>query len=123
MARSRAFRLWTVALWALCILAATGGHTGSDSAAATSAGTPTEVSGVIAAAADPAVLPARIAGDVRVATQTSPPRLLVLAAVLTVLAGLPALLWRRIPAAGRDQRALRSRRYAIALRAPPLQFA
>ena len=70
-----------------------------------------------------AVLPARVAGEVRAAGQVAPLRVLVLAAVLALLVGLPAVIRRGSVATGRDSRPLRTRRHAIALRAPPLQFA
>lgn len=122
MARSRTLRLWTLALWGVCLLAATTvhlagaeGHRGPE--------TPPAAVGVLSQTADAAVLPARIADDVRAAGQAAPLRVVVLAAVLAVLVGLPAVLRRRAWFGGHDSQPLRARRHSIALRAPPLQFA
>jgi hypothetical protein len=79
--------------------------------------------GALSAAADPAVLPAKVTDDVRAATSHTPLRGLVLAALLTAAVALPAAFRRRASAFRRDQRPLHSRRSAIALRAPPLQLA
>lgn len=108
-------------LWGVCLLAATTAHL----AAGEEPAPPTQPAavGVLAQTADVAVLPARIADDVRAAGQAAPLRILVLAAILAVLVGLPAVLRRRATAAGHDAQPLRSRRHTIALRAPPLQFA
>lgn len=122
MARSRNLRLWALALWAVCLLAASTAHLGGlrDEAAPR---TPPAAVAVLPQTPDAAVLPARIAGDARAAGQAAPLRVLVLAAVLAVLVGLPAVLRRRVSAAGHHARPLRARRHTIALRAPPLQFA
>ena len=121
MTRSQSFRLWTVALWALCVVAATGGLPESPGGAHPAGAAPAAV-GVLAATADAAVLPAKVAGEVRVAAQGAPVRTLVLAAIVAVLGGLPAVLRRKAAVAGPTHRPLRARRHAIALRAPPLQF-
>jgi hypothetical protein len=120
--RARSFRLWTVALWALCLLAATGSLTESSHPAAAALGSRAAV-GVLSAAADPAVLPAKAVDEIRVAAQSAPLRILVPAAVVAMLVGLLAALRRRSPATGPMPRPLRARLHAIALRAPPLQFA
>jgi hypothetical protein len=120
--RAHSFRLWTVALWALCLVAATGGLV-HDGDRAVSAGATRAAVGALSATADAAVLPARVADEVRVAAQGAPLRTLVLAAFLAELVGLPAVLRRRASSAAPAQRPLRARRHAIALRAPPLQFA
>jgi hypothetical protein len=121
MARSRNLRVCALVLWGVCLLTAITAHLAAGEEAAPRT-LPAAV-GVLAQTADVAVLPARIADDVRAAGQAAPPRILVLAAVLAVLVGLPAVLRRQAAAAGHDARPLRSRRHTIALRAPPLQFA
>jgi len=109
-------------LWGLCLLTATSAHLAGSGEEAAPPMLPAAV-GVLAQTADAAVLPARIADDVRAAGQAAPLRTVVLAAVFAVLLGLPAVLRRRSTAAGHDAQPLRSRRHTIALRAPPLQFA
>jgi hypothetical protein len=111
-----------VALSALWLVAAAGGHTETARHAVSAGGSPAAV-GVLSATADAAVLPARVADEVRVAAQSAPVRTLVLAAFVAVLVGLPAVLGRRTSSAAPTQRPLRARRHVIALRAPPLQFA
>ena len=122
MGRSRNLRLWTVAVWGVCFLAATTAHLAGPSAQTAPDARPAAV-GVLAQTPDAAVLPARIADDVRAAGQAAPLRVYLLAAVVAVLPGLPAMLRRRTAAGGHDSRPLRARRHTIALRAPPLQFA
>jgi hypothetical protein len=106
----------------VCLLAAAGGavqgRPRNHSAGATSA-----TVGVLSTTADPAVLPARIADDVLVASQSAPNRLLLLAAVISVLAGLPAASRRGASATVPDSRPLRARGRTVALRAPPRLFA
>ena len=121
-ARSRNVRIWTVALWALCLLAAAGG-TAERAGQTDAGGAPPSAVGVLSAAADPAVLPARMTDEVRAATQAAPLRLLLVAAVIAVLVGLPPVLRRREPTPGEARQTLRARRYTVALRAPPLLFA
>ena len=122
VARSHTARVSTLALWALCLLAATAGHvTGRHDAVPH--GASAVAVGVLSPAADAAVLPAKVSDEVRVSAQLSTSRLLVLVAVLAVVVGLPAATRRRAVFAGSDDRRLRARRHAIALRAPPLQFA
>ena len=122
MARSRNLRLWTVALWGVCLLAATTADLAAARAQTAPETLPAAV-GVLSQTPDAAVLPARIADDVRAAGQAAPLRVYLLAAVLAVLVGLPAVLRRRTAAGGHDSQPLRARRHTIALRAPPLQFA
>lgn len=122
MTRSRTLRLWTLALWGVCLLAATTTHLAGPRDQAGPETRPAAV-GVLSQAADAAVLPARIADDVRAAGQAAPQRVFPLAAVLAVLVGLPAVLRRRTSSGGHDSQPLRARRHTIALRAPPLQFA
>ena len=122
MARSRNLRLWTLALWGVCLLTATTAHLAGPRHAAGQETRPAVV-GVLSQAADAAVLPARIADDVRAAGQAGPLRVFVVAAVLAVLVGLPAVLRRRASAGGHGSQPLRARRHTIALRAPPLQLA
>lgn len=121
MARARNLRLWGIALWAVCLLAPATVHLGA--ATATQATEAPAAVGLASHASDTAILPARAAGEVRAAGQTAPLRVVVLAAVLALLVGLPAALRRRDDAAGHDSEPLRTRRHTIALRAPPLQFA
>jgi hypothetical protein len=119
--RSRNLRLWTVALWGVCLLAATTAHLAGPRAQTVPETLPAAV-GVLSQTPDAAVLPARIADDVRAAGQAAPLRVFLLAAVLALLVGLPAMLRRRTAAGGHDSQPLRARRHTIALRAPPLQF-
>ncbi|MDQ3898262.1 MAG: hypothetical protein M3326_13630, partial [Actinomycetota bacterium] len=70
-----------------------------------------------------AVLPARAADTVRAAGAGIQTRGVVLAAVLAVLLGLPAVLRRTVPPSAGGRRSLQTRRHSIALRAPPLQSA
>ena len=122
MAPSRNLRLRALALWGVCLLATTTAHLAGPRHEAVPQPPPAAV-GLLSQTPDAAVLPARIADDVRAAGHAAPLRILVLAAVLALLVGLPAVLRRRISAGGHDAQPLRARRHAIALRAPPLQFA
>ncbi|HEX2046477.1 MAG TPA: hypothetical protein VHF27_01855 [Acidimicrobiales bacterium] len=122
MARPSDLRPWGLALVALCLLAAGGGLTGG-APDRPPEGAPEPAVAVLSAAADVAVLPARLVDDVRSAASAGPSRVVVLGAVLASLLGLPALVRGGAPPAGRGRRALRTRRHAIALRAPPLAFA
>lgn len=121
MARSQTARVWTLAVSALCLLAAAAGHLSGPGDALSRTTAPVAV-GILSSAPDAAVLPARISEEVRVNAQISTSRLLVLVAALAVLVGLPAAMCHRATVAGRDDKRLRARRHAIALRAPPLQF-
>jgi hypothetical protein len=114
--------VWTLALWGVCLLAAAGGHL-ADARSALPAGDIPAAVALMTRVPDAAVIPARVADEVRVASQGAPLRLLVLAAVLAVLVGLPAVQHRRASSFALDHRPLRARRHTIALRAPPLQFA
>ena len=122
MARSRDVRLWTATLWGVCLLATTTTHLARPRDHAGPQTRPAAV-GVLSQTPGAAVLPARIAEDVRSAGGAAPLRVVVLAAVLAVLVGLPAVLRRRTSAGSHGSRPLRARRHTIALRAPPLQFA
>ncbi len=122
MARSRTVGVRALALWAVCLVAATGSHISGPRDAVTSHATSPAV-GILAAAADVAVLPAKVADDIRVSAHFSTSRALVLMAVLALPIALPAVMRRRAAVAGRDHQRLRTRRHVIALRAPPLQFA
>jgi hypothetical protein len=110
-----------LALWGVCLLAATGGHLASPRHALPASEMPAAI-GMLTSAPDPAVIPARVADEVRAASQGAPLRLMVLAAVLATLVGLPAAHRWRTSFIGRDHQPLRVRRHTIALRAPPLQF-
>jgi hypothetical protein len=118
----RSLRSWAAVAWALCLVAAAAepraaDHRSSQAAAVT--GTT-----IAADSTHPAVLPARVADDVRMAAQTGgSSRTLVPAAVLAALLGVPAARRRRGSAGETDHRLLQTRRYAIALRAPPLRLA
>ena len=122
MARPRDLRLWGLAVFAICLLAAGGGLTGG-TPARVSEGIPQPAVAVLSPAADVAVLPGRPVDEIRSAASAAPSRAVVLGALLASVLGLPALLRRISPPAGRGRRPLRTRRYAIALRAPPLPFA
>ena len=119
MPKARDLRAWTVALWAACLLATTIGALGGPGDVAAGAGGPAV--GLVSQVPDAAVLPARLADEVRSAGQAAPLRVLVVAAVLALLVGLPAAQRRRAAAGGRGSQPLRARRHTIALRAPPLQ--
>ena len=109
-------------LGGVCMLAATGSHLADPRTVARAAETPAAV-GIVTRVPDAAVIPARVADEMRAASQGAPLRVLVLAAVLALLIGLPAVLRRHTSPANGDDQPLRTRRYTIALRAPPLQFA
>ena len=110
------------ALWGVCLLAAAGGHLATPGHTIPAADMPAAV-GVRTGGPDAAVVPGRVADEVRASGHGAPLRLLIVSAVLAVLVGLPAVLRRRMTSAGHDHRPLRARRHSIALRAPPLQFA
>lgn len=122
MARSRTVGVWALALLALCLVAATAGDVSGPGDAVSGHATSPAV-GILAPAPDVAVLPAKVADEIRVSAHFSTSRALVLIAVLALLIALPALMRQRAAVAGRDHQRLRTRRHAIALRAPPLQFA
>lgn len=122
MARSRDLRRWALALWGVCLLAVTTAHLAAPGDAAVPP-TPPAAVGVVSQAPDAPVLPARIADEVRAGGQAASLRIPVLGAVVAVLVGLPAVLRRRMSAAGHDAQPRRARRHTISLRAPPLQFA
>lgn len=111
-----------LALWSVCLLAATGAHLATAPPVTRAAATPAAV-GVLTPAPDAAVIPGRVADEVRAATQGAPLRPLALVAALAVLVGLPAAPRRRMAPAGGGDQPLRARRHTIALRAPPVQFA
>jgi hypothetical protein len=121
VARYRSNRRWTVALWGLFVLAATAGHLAEAGRTTAPAITAAAAVGGQPASANPAVLPARLTDDVRAATDSTPLRGLLLAALLGTVAASPAAFRRRASASTRDHRPLQARRHAIALRAPPLQ--
>ena len=121
MARSRTVGVSVLALWALCLVAATAGQVSGPHDGVSSNATSAAVR-ILGPAADAAVLPAKVADEIRVSAHFSTSRALVLMAVLALLIALPALMRRRAAVAGRDHQRLRTRRHAIALRAPPLQF-
>jgi hypothetical protein len=122
VARSRDLRLWRLGLVALCLLTAGGGLT-PGAPARVGEGAPQPAVAVLSPSVDVAVLPARLVDEVRSAASANPSRLIVLGAVLASLLVLPALVRLMSPPAGKGRRPLRTRRYAIALRAPPLAFA
>jgi hypothetical protein len=114
-------RLVGLALWTLVLVSTAGGQADGGHRPVTGAPPPAVV-GALSAASDAAVVPPRAADELRVAATASPLRILVVAAVLAVLVGLPAVLRRSPAAVGGGSRPLRARRYAITLRAPPLQL-
>ncbi len=122
VAGTRSPRRWTLALWGVCLLAAIAGQPGGQPSFASGSHAPAAV-GVLSAPADDAVLPGRVSDEVRAAVHSAPLRTLALAAVLAPLLGIPALLRRRASAVCCAHQPLRTRRHAIALRAPPVQFA
>ena len=113
--------MWTLGLLALCLMAAGAGHLSASSDSVSAASPPSAV-GIMSPAADAAVLPAKVADEIRVST-LSTARMLVWVAVLALLVGLPAVVRRRAAVSGSDHRRLRARRHTISLRAPPLQIA
>lgn len=124
MAGSHNLRVCTLALWGLCLLAATSLHfAGAGPGDAPAAGEPPAAVGLLSRAPGDAVIPARVADELRAASQAAPLRLLLLSAVLALLLGLPAVLRTRLSPAGPGSQPLRARRHTIALRAPPLRFA
>ena len=122
MTQARRLRVWVLAVWCAGLLAATGGQLADARSVLPAGAIPASVARMTRAP-DAAVIPARVADEVRAASQGAPFRTLALAAVLAVLAGLPAVQHRRASSFALDHRPLRSRRHAISLRAPPLQFA
>ena len=118
MARSPHLRLWAVALWAMCLVGAGAGHAyGGDQPA--SGETPFAAISVLHPSADPAVLPARAAEELRTATQLVPLRTLLVGGMLAALVGLLAAVWQRSLRPEGGGRAPLARRHAIRLRAPP----
>jgi hypothetical protein len=122
VARPRELRFRGLVVVALSLLAAGGGLTGGAPAPALERA-PRPAPAVLSTSTDVAVLPARVVDEVRSAASAGPSRVVVLGAVLASLLGLPALVRRRSPLTGPGRRPLHARRYAIALRAPPLPFA
>ena len=123
MARAARSRAWALALWAVCLVAAGAGHLVGPAGSAVPTDSSGASIGMLAPVTGAAVLPAIVAEEAPAATHGAPARLFfplaLLGALVTVAAGAR---WR--PAAGgRTSRPLRARRHAIALRAPPLQFA
>jgi hypothetical protein len=121
VARSRNLRTWALALWGISLLAAAGAQVAGTRERGGSAGPPAAVGAM--SRQEAAVLPARIADELRAAGSAAPLRPLTLAAVVALAVGLPTLLRRQPVAAAGGHRTLRSRRHAITLRAPPLRFA
>ena len=122
MARSRNLRLLAAALWAFCLLAATAAQPG-DAGDPVAKAAPLAAVGVLSVTFDAAILPPRAADELRLSSAGAPLRILVLAAVLAALVALPTVLRRTSSTGGRGEQPLRWRRYAIALRAPPLRLA
>ena len=123
MARSPSLRLWAVALWAMCLVGAGAGHT-SGGAQVGAGGDPLAAISVLQPAADPAVLPARAAEELRTAAQLVPLRTLLVVGLLAAIVGLFAAVRQGSLRPEGCRRALLARRHAIRLRAPPrLRFA
>ena len=118
MARTRALRLWGLALFAMCLLAVGGGLVG-ESSDSVSEGLPRPAVAVLSATADVAVLPARAVDEIRSGRSAAPSRILMLGTVFTALLGLPALRRGHARLAGDGRAPVHSRRHTIALRAPP----
>lgn len=120
MARSRTVHRWATALVALCLVAVVAGlpAAGGDPAS----GQPLlAASASLSGAAGAALLPARLTDDAGVAgPSTGSARALLLPIVLVGLLAIPAARRRRGSPPGNDHRLLQTRRYTIALRAPPL---
>jgi hypothetical protein len=115
-------RWWTLAVWGLLVLAAVAGE--PRSAGEPDRHPPPPASAGLAGTNHAALLPVRLPDDVRIAAQAgASSRALVLAAALAAILGLPALYPRHGSAGERGRRQLQARRYAIALRAPPLRLA
>jgi hypothetical protein len=119
--RPRPLRLWAVALWALCVVAATG-SVARNQAPAFSPGTAHATVATSAAGSDPAVLPAKVVDEVGSPAHTTPLRMPLMAAVVAGLAGVAAVVRSRGSTEDSRHRPLRARRHTIAVRAPPLQF-
>lgn len=122
MARAAGSRRWALALWALCLVAAAG-HLGGPATTAAPTDSATASVGMPVPAAGAAVLPATVVEEAPAATQGPPLRLPFPLALVGALLTLPAGARRRAAVVGPAHRPLRARRHAIALRAPPLQFA
>jgi hypothetical protein len=122
MARPRALRQWGLAIFLVCLAALAGGQPGETATAVRQQAVPATAS-LVSVASDVAILPARVDESVRAARSTAAPRLLLLAAVVAALFGLPAQLRRTSPAVVAGRAPARARRHAIALRAPPTRFA
>ena len=122
VARSRNLRLWAGGLWAFCLLATTAAQPGDAGDPVTKAAPPAAV-GLLSARSEAAILPPRAADELRLSSSGVPLRILVLAGVLAALVALPTVLRQTSSTGSRGKQPLRSRRYAIALRAPPLRLA
>ena len=122
MSRTRDLRLLGLALCGLALVAAGAGLAGGP-APSLYGGLAQRAAAVPSPSVDAAVLPARVVDEVRSARSAAPSRVLVPGAVLASLVGLPALVGRTSPAAGSRRPDVRTRRHAIALRAPPLRSA
>jgi hypothetical protein len=114
--------MWAFGVWALCLVAGTAGHIGHDRTAS-GRHAPLAAAAILDPAGDHAVLPARVAGEVRVADHAGPARGLMVAAILAMLVGGSAAIRGRGAPGGTEVRNLRIRRHDIALRAPPLRLA
>lgn len=122
VARSHNARLFAAALWAFCLLAATAAQPG-DAGDPVVKTAPLAAVGLLSVTFDAAILPPGAADELHLSSSGVPLRVLVLAAVLAALVALPTVLRRTSSTGSRGEQPLRSRRYAIALRAPPLRLA
>lgn len=122
MARSHTLRLGAVALWAMCLVAAAADPSGGPGDRLPDRPSPVAVASM-STEPEAAMLPPRTADELRVSTSGTPLRVLVLAAVLALLVALPPVRRQTSTLTGRDEHPLRSHRYAISLRAPPLRLA
>ncbi|MGH9263452.1 MAG: hypothetical protein ACRD1D_02040 [Acidimicrobiales bacterium] len=122
MARSRNLRLWAAALGAFCLLTATAAQPG-DAGNSVAKAAPLAAVGLLSVRSEAAILPPRAADELRLSSSGAPLRVLVLAAVLAALVALATVLRPTSSTGSRGKQPVRSRRYAIALRAPPLRLA
>lgn len=122
MAGSRNLRLWAGGLWAFCLLAGTAAQPGDAGNALAKTAPPAAVD-LLSVRSEAAILPPRVADELRLSSSGTPLRILVMAAVLAGLVALPTVLRQTSSTGNRGGQPLRSRRYTIALRAPPLRLA
>lgn len=122
MARPRTLCCSAAVLWGLFLVAAVAGAPGASERPGWDRAPRTAIAG-LSGASDAALLPGRMADDVRAAAYSGGSlRVLLLPAVLAAVLGIPAARRRRGGAPAHDHRVLQTRRHVIGLRAPPLQL-